>query len=362
MIINLLPSLLLSAAAVLAAEPLQLNVVPTPIKSYRLLAMSMDDDGYIWCGSIHRVVHRYDPRTGTVKTLEMPADSSASSCICAGKKVYILGQNYPKLIVYDRGTAKFSEFSYPSAKPDVWYGTPLIADRFIYLFDRGATGLIQWDTQTDTCKPIAYPYETVLPSAGHFEPGDQAIWCKLWDYSTGQYVPQGVARFDVATAQFTGIWPFPKDDAALAEFTDPAHTFFLPWTLRGKLVPFDFNAQRWCRFIDVPRFRELFGFIGGSTRFHGKDYFSLSTYDGDQTGVDGKPYHFCNVILEFDPATRRFDFPTLISPNAYYQVSYSMATADAFFATGSNIMETDGSLNQARPGECVFWQSVPIQK
>jgi sugar lactone lactonase YvrE len=72
--------------------------------------MSMDDEGSIWCGSIHRVVHRYDPRTGAVKTIQMPSDSSASSCICAGQKVYILGQNYPKLIVYDRGTAKFSEF------------------------------------------------------------------------------------------------------------------------------------------------------------------------------------------------------------------------------------------------------------
>jgi hypothetical protein len=232
------------------------------------------------------VVHRYDPRTGTVQTLQMPFDSSASSCICVGKKVYILGQNYPKLIIYDRGAEKFSEHAYPSPNPDVWYGTPLIANRFIYLFDRGAAGLIRWDTQTDTGTPIAYPYKTTLPSAGHYEPADGGIWCKLWDYSTGQYVPEGIARFDVGTGEFTGMWPFPKDDTGLAEYSDPKATFFLPWTLRGKLVPFDFRARRWCKFIEVPRFKELFGFIGLSTRCAGKEFFSLSTYDGDDTGVD----------------------------------------------------------------------------
>jgi hypothetical protein len=46
---------------------LKLRVVPTPIKSYRLLSMTMDEDGFIWCGSIHRVV-------------QWPAASGAASC------------------------------------------------------------------------------------------------------------------------------------------------------------------------------------------------------------------------------------------------------------------------------------------
>ena len=81
---------------------LDLHVVPTSIKSYRLLSMSMDDDGFIWAGAIHKVVHRYDPRTGKVEDYPMPYQATASSCICVGKKVYILGQTYPKLIIYDR--------------------------------------------------------------------------------------------------------------------------------------------------------------------------------------------------------------------------------------------------------------------
>jgi hypothetical protein len=180
------------------AEKLELHVVTTPIKSYRLLAMSMDDDGFIWCGSIHRVVHRYDPLNGKVETIAMPYDSSASSCLCVGKKVYILGQSYPRLIVYDRTAHKFSELPYPSSKPDVWYGVGPIHGRILYLFDRGSAGVIRWDTETDSGTVIAYPYQGVLPSAGHYEAADNAIWCKLWDYSTGQYVPQGIARLDVA--------------------------------------------------------------------------------------------------------------------------------------------------------------------
>ena len=123
------------------AQRLDLHVVPTPIKSYRLLAMSMDDDGFIWAGAIHKVVHRYDPRTGKVEDFAMPFQATASASICVGKKVYILGQSYPKLIIYDRTAKKFSEVDYPSAKPNVWYGTEAIDGRHIFLFDRAGAGV-----------------------------------------------------------------------------------------------------------------------------------------------------------------------------------------------------------------------------
>jgi hypothetical protein len=131
--------------------------------------------------------------------------------------------------------------------------------------------------------------------------------------------------------------------------------------LRGKLMPFDFKAREWRRSIPVPRFGELFGFIGLSTQFKGKHYFSLSTYDGDETGVDGKPYHFCNGLLEFDPFAGRFDFPTLTIPGAYYQVAYTLATPRGFFATGSNIQKVDGTLDQTSRGACVFWQTEAVR-
>src|SRR5436305_10894067 len=105
-------ALVFAAVPALAADPrpaIELHVVPVPVKSYRLLAMSMDADGFVWAGSIHRAIHRYDPRTGEVVDVPMPYDSSASSCICVGNKVYLLGQSYPRLMIYDRAAKKFGE-------------------------------------------------------------------------------------------------------------------------------------------------------------------------------------------------------------------------------------------------------------
>ncbi|HCX30983.1 MAG TPA: hypothetical protein DHU55_14635, partial [Blastocatellia bacterium] len=56
----------------LKAQSLSLHVVHLPIQSYRLLAMAMDEDGDIWFGSIHHVIHRYTPSTGAVETIPLP--------------------------------------------------------------------------------------------------------------------------------------------------------------------------------------------------------------------------------------------------------------------------------------------------
>jgi branched-chain amino acid transport system substrate-binding protein len=32
--------------------------------------MSMDDDSFIWAGSVHKVIHRFDPRTGKVDNID----------------------------------------------------------------------------------------------------------------------------------------------------------------------------------------------------------------------------------------------------------------------------------------------------
>ncbi len=132
----------------------------------------------------------------------------------------------------------------------------------------------------------------------------------------------------------------------------------MPYTLKGKIVPFDFKEKRWCKFLDVPQYGKLFGFMGGPMPHKGHYYFSLSTYNGTDIGCDGKPYHFCNAVLEFDPQTRRFDLPNLEVKDAYHQVAYMLSAKGEFFATGSNIREKDGKLNQARAGEVVFWQTV----
>lgn len=342
-----------------AADPvpkLTLHVVPIPVKSYRLLAMDRDADGFVWAGSIHHAIHRYDPASGEVKTVDLPAKATASACICVGEKVYVLGQSHPKLVVYDRTAGTFAEKAYPSEKPDVWYGTGPVG-RHLYLFDRAGAGVIKWDTMTDTGKAVPWPYKTPFPSSGQFE-ADGALWCRVWDVADGKYVPLGLARLDVKKEEFTGFSPFPKDDAGLKPFVDPKATQFLPHTLKGKLVPLDAKEKRWCRWIDVPGFGERFGFIGGPTAHAGRLYFSLSTYNGTDAGCDGKPYHFLNAVLEFDPATQKFEFLTLEMKDAYHQIAYTLSAGGEFFATGTNIREPDGKLNRDRAGEVVFWQTV----
>lgn len=114
-----------------------------------------------------------------------------------------------------------------------------------------------------------------------------------------------------------------------------------------------------------PRSRTSSKAFGLGTHHDGRWYFSLSTYDGDEIGCDGTPYHFVNGLLEFDPERRTYAFPTLEAgdvpggpPDAYYQVAYTLSAGGDFIATGANIREPDGTLHQAKAGEIVFWQTV----
>lgn len=115
------------------------------------------------------------------------------------------------------------------------------------------------------------------------------------------------------------------------------------------------TQRRWRRPLEVPEYGKRFGFIGLATVHQGRWYFSISTYNGTNLGCDGKPYHFCNALLVFDPKTARFSFTTLEAPDAYYQVSYTLSAGGQLYATGSNIRQPDGRLDSARRGEIVFW-------
>ena len=72
---------------------------------------------------------------------------------------------------------------------------------------------IKWDTMTDTGKALPWPYKAPFPASGQFEAADDALWCRVWDFGGGKYVPLGLARLDAGKDEFTGYYPFPKDDA-----------------------------------------------------------------------------------------------------------------------------------------------------
>ena len=367
-----LASLAGAASAVTLGEPiamvpraqngsaLTLFAVPIPVRSYRLLSMSMDDEGTIWTGSRHQVIHRYDPVRGRVENINLPFDVVAASCLCAGKKVYILGQTYPKLVSYNRSTHQFHEFAYPGKSPNVWYGYQASDQRYLYLFDRQSSGVIKWDTHDDSYTSVPYPFKSVFPAGGRYEPRDGAIWCNIINLTDDLYAPIGHARLDLATNRFTDYYPMPKDDENLQPYDDPATTLYWVHNLRGKVIPFDFKARRFCKFIDVPGFGKDFGFIGGPTSHNGRYYFSLSTYNGTGS-CDGKPHHFLNGFIEFDPVARAFHMLKLDTKGSYYQLAYMLSAGGDFFVTGANILESDGSLNMDRKGEVLFWQTLQPQ-
>src|SRR5262249_4100779 len=155
-------------------------------------------------------------------------------------------------------------------------------------FDRNS-GVIRWDTREDRGVALPYPYRGPLPGGGRHEPRDNALWCQVFDSSRGQYVPIGMARLDLATNRFTGWEAYPKTDAGLRPYRDPDSTCFVPVSLRGKVLPFDFKERRWCKPLAVPGFNKHFAFMGGPWTHRGRYYFSLSTYNGTEKGCDGKP-------------------------------------------------------------------------
>jgi hypothetical protein len=352
-----------SGAAPAGASDVVLHPVPIPLSSVRLTYMSKDSSGFIWAAS-NQMLTRYDPSTGHMDAIPHPFNAVIGHSMALGGKVYMLGVGYPRLMVYDPVADAFSELPYPVANADVWYAAEEIHGRIdgrhMYLFNRSSAAVIKWDTLTDTGTVIPYPYNTPSPYIGRHIPADGAIWCNVWDFSGGLYAPVGIARLDLATDQFNGFFPFPADGASLAPYTDPAGTLFYQWSFEGKLMPFDVAGRRFCRFIDVPGYKESFRWIGQSMVHSGRWYFVRSNLSVHGLGFDCKPAHFLNSLLEFDPATGEFAVATLEVPGAYYQVSYILSADGEFYANCNNILEADGQLNIGRVGELLYWQSTPV--
>ena len=58
--------------------------------------------------------------------------------------------------------------------------------------------------------------------------------------------------------------------------------------------------------------------------------------------------------------SRKFGFLTLNMKGAYHQIAYTLSARSHFYATGSNILEADGSLVRGRKGEVLFWQTQKL--
>ena len=207
------------------ASDVELHAVKIALSSERLTYPSRDESGFIWASS-SSLLTRYDPNTREMDAIPHPFNASIGHSVAFSQKVYMLGVGYPRLMVFDRASATFSELAYPVVNADVWYAAEEIHGqvdgRHMYLFNRSSPTVIKWDTLSDTAVVIPYPYPTPSPYIGRYIPSDGAIWCNVWDFTAMGYSPVGIARLDLATDQFDEFHPFPTDDAGLALYTDPA--------------------------------------------------------------------------------------------------------------------------------------------
>ncbi|MBI83294.1 MAG: hypothetical protein CMJ81_08875 [Planctomycetaceae bacterium] len=324
------------------------------LQAYRLLDMDMDQEGQIWVGSTRGRFLRYDPQTRLHRLIQIPGGETSSCSVCVGTKVYVLGQKYPRLRVYDRVAGRWQEYAYPTRGVDFWYATPTRDRRQLVMFNYGDRAVVFWDTETDTGSAVSYSLEGPPPGFGFLAEEGRAMYSVVseWPYRLLKLV-----RLDMSAKRWSQEWAIPHSDDQIARIRpgEPdGEVLWMPHTMEGYLLAFHTGLRRWTDRMKIPGYGENFHFVGFSTRHAGLHYFSVSTFDG----VEGRPHHFLNALLVFDLKTRQFDLLRLPSTgNDYHQVSYTLSAGGRLFCTGTNIRQADGSLVNGGVGDVIFWQS-----
>lgn len=329
----------------------------------RFLAMSMDASGAIWFGTTTKTLFRYEPRSGRIETIAVPPTAPVgqfiASSLAMDRRIYMLLEKSPLLLVYDLASGKFSMPPLPSEKANTWYGTKVPGSTFLYLFDRDVSGLIKWDTRDDTSAVVPYPYSGPMPWAGVYVAVEKAIYCPIWN-------AHKMVRFDLATGRFTAEFPTPWPDAEPTGVVPVGHAIYVSDRLKGRLLVFDLRTHRWARAIAVPAYGEVFGFVGGGLEYRGIAYYSLSTYKsvaGDS--VDGKPYHFLDRFLAYDPNSNRFGYLRSIhGEKEYPQTAYLLAGEDGeLYFFGQDIFDPKtGILTREYHGKAMAFQTRPLAR
>jgi len=332
-----------------------------PAVVQRFLAMSMDDRGYIWMGNSTKTLFRYDPRDGSLKIIPMPASIPVGQFIASvfaiNRKVYLLLEKSPVLAVYDPVKGEFTTRKLPAAEANTWFGTPAGHTPFLYLFDRDVSGLIKWDTRNDSATVISYPYQGPLPSAGVFVVEEDALYCPIWNGNK-------MVRLNLATSRFDGEYPTPWKDAEPTGVVPLGDKLYVSDRLNGRLLVFSLASHSWGQAVPIPEYGKVFGFVGGGLAYRDIAYFSLSTYKnpaGDS--IDGKPYHFLDRFLAYDPRAGKFSYLQLPrQPNEYPQTAYLLAGSDGhLYFFGQDIYDPKtGVLEREYHGKAIAYQTRPI--
>jgi hypothetical protein len=334
-----------------------------PSRVQRLLAMSMDEEGYIWLGNSTKTLFRYDPRSGAIRVIPLPPSIPVgqflASCLTRNRKVYILLEKSPVLAVYHPQTGEFTSLPLPSAQANTWYGTTAGRTPFLYLFDRDVAGLIEWDTRNDTHAVIKYPYSGPLPSAGVYVQAADALYCPIWNGNK-------IVKFNLTADRFDGEYPTPWKDAQPTGVVPIGHELFVSDRLNGRLLVFDLSSHSWTRAIPIPDYGKVFGFVGGGIAYRGIGYYSLSTYKNEAgDSIDGKPYHFLDRFLAYDPAKQRFGYlQSVHERNEYPQTAYLLVGQDGeLYFFGQDIYNPQtGLLEREYHGKAMAYQTRPLSR
>jgi WD40 repeat protein len=346
---------------------------PTELKGLDewILVMDSDSDGDIWCGTSKGRFLRFNPRTRRHQLIECPGEGAINACLCARGKVYLLGRDYPKLRVYDRRTRTWREYTYPTEKANFWYGATISKGRYLILPNYSGETVL-WDTQREEGQLIPYPFKGPTPGIVYVAEGERAAYSLIFEYfgdAAEKYKVLKWVRLDLIRREWSDEWPVPhsKQEIKPQQPTETAgEIIWHPHLKNGKMLGFDTKLRRFTAMLDIPGHGSEFFFAGSGngrgdcgSEYRGIRYYSMSTYDGDDIGIDGKTPHYVNGLLAFDPATKQFDILRLQTEAAYHQTGFTLATKEALFFHSTNIRRPDGSfgkgLNDAS-GQVMLWQ------
>ncbi len=331
-----------------------------------------DDDGKIWFGSSRFFC--YDPAAGTTEMLDNAplGGKPYSTCLCQGDKVYALTQKSPELFVYHRQKKEYSRHALPDPESNIWFGVRAPGDPRLYLYVRNRNKLVVWDSETETGKEIAYPDAMDLWSGFHVK-DDDAIYS-----FTLEAKPCRLVRFDLKKQKFDAVIPGAEPGLEITGVNPIGDHLYCSDRFTGRIFPFDFVKRAWGEPIPVPGHHKVFSFIGMGTTFRGLALYCLSTYKGtmkwdfdknkylstgdENIGLDGRPHHFINKYLVFDPSSGEFGF--LEAPETkgkrYPLICYSVVCRDRLIISGYDLGNIDGSLAPMgeKEGELCLFQSV----
>ena len=337
-------------------------------KTTRPFAPDVDDRGSLWFGSSK--FFRYDPATRATEMVDSAplGGKPYSTCLCQGEKVYILTQKSPLLYIYHRNTGEYSTEALPDSESNIWFGARVPGDPRLYLYVRNRGKLVVWDSELEKGQEIAYPEAMDLWSGFHVK-DDNALYSFTLDAK-----PCRLVRFDLAKQRFDAVIAAAEPGLEITGVNPVGSRVYCADRFTGRIIPFDFSRRVWEDPIPVPGHKSVFGFIGLGTVFQGMAMYCLSTYKGtmkwdfdnnkylstgeENIGIDGKPHHFINKYLVFEPHSREFAFleaPT--SPGRYPLICYSIVSGDRLFITGYDLGDISADLAPMgeKEGElCVF--------